>query len=366
MGLVLLGLAPVAPVAAQGWSADLQAARSSFGTPPLTSASTNASLGLRYARGHRALSAILAAPIGDDGLFWGVIHGSERLAVRTGRFEAGVDLSAMGHAQRDRVTELDGSGLQGEALGFGSVSVGSLIAEVRSGGSRYDGRIGDESWSRSLHRSELSLSYPVSIRNSRAFELGSDLRHMRSADEAYTWMGGSVSIGLPRAQAWLSAGSWVDGLDSESSSIGIGGGASFALTHQAVLRVQARHEPFDPLFLGTDRTSWGVGVSYRLGSSSPAPSAGPELRNRNRVTIRIPITETGSPPTIAGDFSGWEPLPMHRRGLSWEIQLDLAPGLYQYAFQTDEGDWFVPEGVEGRRDDGMGGWVARLLVPEGD
>lgn len=348
---------------AQTWSVDLDAARSSFGSPPLTAASTNASLSLRYSSGHRTLGAAVAAPLGSEDLFWGVAHGRERLSLGRGRLEAGVDISAMVHIQRDPVTDLQGSGFHGEAMGFGSVSLGALITEVRSGVSRYRGRIGDERWSRNLQQSTLSLSYPVEMAGRRILRMGADLRHLRGDGEVYTWAGGSADLASGPARVWLSAGSWLDGLGDEISSFGVGGGVSVALGERAVLRIQARHEPFDPLFLGTDRTSWGMGLSYRLGSGERVPRAGPQVRASNRVVIRVPLTETGDPPSIAGDFSQWELLPMHRRGGSWEIQLDLPPGLYHYAFRTREGEWFVPEGVEGRRDDGMGGWVARLIVP---
>ena len=56
------------------------------------------------------------------------------------------------------------------------------------------------------------------------------------------------------------------------------------------------------------------------------------------------------------------PVPMQREGRDWTIRLPLAKGAYHYAFQSARGAWFVPASIPGRRDDGMGGQVAVLLV----
>jgi hypothetical protein len=348
---------------------DLQTARASFGAAPLNSTSTNVALGLRHTRDRRLVSGAFGAPLGSDDLTWGVVAGQDRMALRRGRFEAGLEISGMAHAQRDPSTEQTGAGLRAEALPLVSTSIGSLVAELRGGGSWYQGRIDDERWSRNLLLSDLSLTMPVSQRPGRSLHLGSELRHLRGfeADESYAWLGGSASAGLRRSSAWVAAGRWLDlpGGD-EASGTGIGGGISVALSARMSVSAQLRREAFDPVFLSTDRTSWGVAFSYRLGSPQPPPpSAGAEVRDGSQVTIRVPLSESGSPPSVAGDFSDWQPLPMHRNGSRWEVTLELSPGLYHYAFRTRDGRWFVPEDVPGRRDDGMGGWVATLVVPQG-
>jgi len=38
------------------------------------------------------------------------------------------------------------------------------------------------------------------------------------------------------------------------------------------------------------------------------------------------------------------------------------PGVYHYTFRSATGEWFVPVSTAGRRDDGMGGFVAVLVV----
>ena len=44
------------------------------------------------------------------------------------------------------------------------------------------------------------------------------------------------------------------------------------------------------------------------------------------------------------------------------VTVKLDPGVYNYAFVTPAGEWFVPESVAGRKSDGMGGHVAVLVV----
>ena len=81
------------------------------------------------------------------------------------------------------------------------------------------------------------------------------------------------------------------------------------------------------------------------------------------VTVRLPATDApAGGVSIAGDFNGWQPAEMQREGGEWIIRLALAPGVYHYAFRSVNGDWFVPPSAPGRRDDGMGGHVAVLVV----
>jgi hypothetical protein len=53
---------------------------------------------------------------------------------------------------------------------------------------------------------------------------------------------------------------------------------------------------------------------------------------------------------------------MQRSGNHWVYTVALKPGVYNYAFVDPNGDWFVPEKHPGRKQDGMGGEVAVLVV----
>jgi 1,4-alpha-glucan branching enzyme len=87
------------------------------------------------------------------------------------------------------------------------------------------------------------------------------------------------------------------------------------------------------------------------------------MATAGRVQVRIPVADApASDVFIAGSFNGWQPLPMHREGDSWVVELTLPSGVYDYAFRSADGKWFVPASTAGRRSDGMGGYVARLVV----
>jgi hypothetical protein len=88
----------------------------------------------------------------------------------------------------------------------------------------------------------------------------------------------------------------------------------------------------------------------------------PARTSDGRAAIVLPAREAKGAPAIAGDFTGWKPVPMRREGSHWIWDGALAPGVYHYAFVAPDGTWFVPESVPGRQKDGMGGWTAVLVV----
>jgi hypothetical protein len=100
-----------------------------------------------------------------------------------------------------------------------------------------------------------------------------------------------------------------------------------------------------------------------LGRSRTPPAAPvPADYENGTATIRVPASLFSSPPRVAGDFNGWKPAPMERAGASWSYSVVTAPGVYNYAFVAPDGTWYVPDGVPGRKDDGMGGQVAVLVI----
>jgi hypothetical protein len=128
------------------------------------------------------------------------------------------------------------------------------------------------------------------------------------------------------------------------------------------LWANVRQESPDPLYWNATRRTWSVGLTRSLGRLAPVT---PLIHRPDSggVLIRVPAGEVqGEGLFIAGDFNQWQPAPMHREGDAWVIRLPIAPGVYNYAFRSAKGDWFVPASVAGRRDDGMGGQVAVLVV----
>lgn len=353
-------------VAAQPWVVDLDAGRSSFQELPGMEPSTNAMLGLRRSADDGLLHAAFAAPLSSDDLLWAAVTARETVAFRRGRATVGVDLAGHGHGQRDPVTEVWGWGARGEALPMASISVGPVVGRVRSGGSLYHLDFGGEGWTRSLWTSDLRLSHPLRP----GWTLSAEARHLRNSEEAYTFLGGSASGGGSRVGVQVSAGEWVSVAgtvadpDGDVPTTAWSAGAQVAVSPRATVRASVRREPFEPLSLATSRTSWGVGFSYRLGSGrSGPPSQGPRFRSPERVVLHLPLEASSSPPYVAGDFTGWEPVRMDRHGHQWRVEVPVEPGAHRYAFRRGEDEWFVPEGFPGRRDDGMGGATAVLVVP---
>jgi len=123
-----------------------------------------------------------------------------------------------------------------------------------------------------------------------------------------------------------------------------------------------RQEGRDPLYWNTRRRVWTIGLTQQLGSLPPALA--PVTRTQaGTVVVRMRVSDApAGAVSIAGDFNKWQAAPMQRDGAEWVARLPLASGVYNYAFRSAAGEWFVPASTPGRKDDGMGGHVAVLVV----
>jgi hypothetical protein len=82
------------------------------------------------------------------------------------------------------------------------------------------------------------------------------------------------------------------------------------------------------------------------------------------VVVHLPARDAGSPPPmIAGDFTNWMPEHMERHKDEWRYSVHVSSGVYHFAFRGADGRWFVPASFPNRTEDGMGGWVAVLVIP---
>jgi hypothetical protein len=82
------------------------------------------------------------------------------------------------------------------------------------------------------------------------------------------------------------------------------------------------------------------------------------------VVLHLPARDAGSPPPmIAGDFTNWMPERMERHKQEWRYSIRVSSGVYHFAFRGADGRWFVPDSFPNRTKDGMGGWVAVLVIP---
>jgi hypothetical protein len=194
-----------------------------------------------------------------------------------------------------------------------------------------------------------------------SFALVPVVQRYKAAGEAVsTYAGVSVIAASATGSAWGSIGQW--GGDSTIStpwSVG----SRLRLHPLIALEATARHDAYDPLYLQPAQTSWSLGLSVRLGgrARSVAPPV-PAAYVDGRATIQLPVSVSRTAPSIAGDFNAWKPAPMQRSGHHWTYVVAVKPGVYNYAFVTAGGEWFVPESVAGRKSDGMGGHVAVLVV----
>jgi hypothetical protein len=120
--------------------------------------------------------------------------------------------------------------------------------------------------------------------------------------------------------------------------------------------------PGDLAFLSPLDTSSTVGLSFQTGNKQELASDTSAGRESTRIVLRLSLREGGSLPSIAGDFTNWAPVRMKRYENEWRFPVSLPPGVYHFAFRGKDGKWFVPPSFPNRTNDGMGGWVAVLVV----
>ena len=339
------------------------------GAPAGSAGASSVVLGLGRFASQDRLTASAAIPVGG-GPAWAALAGWKRF--QSGR-HAGVllDLSAHGFAQRQRQAgtgplpgplggsipvqnELFGIGAGAEFMAGGWTQTGAARAEIRAGAALQRSQLGDAISERGLPSADLRVSLgalPVTLLAGMRgwLDAGSTLAH---GDATLQFAQGPLVL-------WGSAGTWLSGgVDGADWSAG----GSVALNPLVELNAGGRGNSFDPLYRSTTATSWWAGMSLRLGAASIARAPVPARYVDGRATIQLDARQVTGVPSIAGDFTNWKPVPMQRQGSHWAWIGTLAPGVYNYAFVDEDGTWFVPESVPGRKDDGMGGHVAVLVV----
>jgi hypothetical protein len=134
-------------------------------------------------------------------------------------------------------------------------------------------------------------------------------------------------------------------------------GLRHCLRRTLVALEAARHDAFDPLYLSRQTPEKVCRCVWGARHFVAPPGGGVD----GRATIRSPYPRRAGG-LARGDFNDWKPAPMQRSGDHWTYVVAIGPGVYNYAFVTTGGEWFVPESVAGRKSDGMGGHVAVLVV----
>lgn len=366
-------LAPLSSVHAQQWNVEAQAGRIRSSLDPAATSAQTLALGLRFTDFDTDLGLSVGVPTSNTEAIWGALGGSRRLLALRGNFVAGVDLAGSAFALHDRANSsredtdilgrrrvIDVPGFSGSAFGGQALPLVGYEGErfqvhARTGLSYFTSRFGDVNRQRSVIVSDLQAT----LLPSASVALMPAVRRYQSGDDVHTYAGLSAVAGTSGASVWGSAGQWI-GMDSVGTALA--GGATWQAHPRAALSFSARRDVFDALYLHPAQTSWGLSVSVRVGGVSALSPPVPATYNSGHATIRLDAAHAKSAPRIAGDFNNWKPQPMQRAGDAWTYTVQLSPGVYNYAFVESEGEWFVPKNHPGRKDDGMGGVVAVMVV----
>ena len=375
--ILIVLLAATAPASAQQWIVNAQAGRMRSTLDPASASSTIA-VGLGYDSPTAGLRFSTGVPTSSVESMWAGASGWKRAALDFRGFLAGMDLAANAFLTRDRsdqpvrdipgpfdppfggVADLSGHAYAAQALPVIGYEARRFQVHARAGVSHYSAQFGEQQADRTVRLADVQLT----IAPSSSFAVIPVMRRFDADGEAVaTYAAISTVAASRRGNVWGSVGQWMDRNDVDMQWAA---GATVRIHPRAALESSVRRDTFDPLYMQPPQTAWNVGLSVQVGGpvrplTPPAPPV-PAQYVDGRATIQLPVAESHSAPSIAGDFNGWKPAPMQRSGDWWAYTIALAPGVYSYAFVSADGTWFVPEGVPGRKEDGMGGHVAVLVV----
>ena len=358
-------------VHAQQWSAEAQTGRIRSSLDPSAATTHSIVAGIRYEDPNTQLKVIGGVPTGSEQPFWGAVSLARRLTLRSGIVRAGLDVGAHGFLAHDRqhdhelpglfgsnadlTPNLSGHAFAANALPLVALELTHIQLQVRAGLSHYESEFGDQHRSRSARVADAQAT----ITPIPEFALVPLLKHARISDSAYTYAGVTALSGGRRAVVWGSVGRW---LDARDDGLTWSAGATARLHTRFALNASVRRDGLDPLYLTPPQTAWNVGIVFHLSRArTPSPPIPARYAN-GRATIRLAASDAKAAPRIAGDFNEWRAQPMTRNAGAWTFDVALKPGVYNFAFVDNEGEWFVPENYPGRKDDGMGGHVAVLVV----
>jgi hypothetical protein len=357
---------------AQEWYVSTEAGRIRSALDP-AAATPSVSLALRYQNMTTGFRVSGGVPTSSDEALWGGIGASRQFALRSRSFVAGVDVLANGFALFDRAAttlpvpgpfdppvapeaERSGHALAGQALPMIAYEGVRVQARARAGLSRYASRIGGQASDRTVRMADVQATWMPTA----SFAMSPMVQQYRAAGEpSRVFLGASVITASSSGSLWATAGSWsVDSVTDLQWSAG----ARLQLHPNVSLESAARHTAFDPQYLQPAQTSWSIGLSVLLGRARVVVPPVPAAYRDGKALIRLPVSASKAAPSIAGDFNSWTPAPMQRDGDHWTYTVAVAPGVYHYSFVSSAGEWYVPKSVAGRKDDGMGGHVAVLVV----
>jgi len=368
---------------AQRWTAGVDAGRIRSSLDPIARQTQSVVANIGYedpATGFRLSTGI---PTSGDSVRWAAMAAARRFSSTRRAFTGGIDLSGsafafqisrtvagspgglldpLGSPASSAVSTTSGHAVGAQAMPLVVYQTSSVDVQARAGMSYYDAPTRPETKNRAVKLGDLQLT----LHPSPTFAVAVVTRHyIPRQEDAATFAGTSAAAAIGRLRVLGNVGTWMGGVPDEEGRAAPtwSMGAELRLTSRASLNATGGHQSFDPLYRTPAQTSWSLGASVLLGRVSKAPMAPvPAQYDNGAATIRVPAALLTSAPKVAGDFNGWKPEAMERVGTSWSYRVLIAPGVYNYAFVAPDGTWYVPDGVPGRKDDGMGGHVAVLVV----
>jgi hypothetical protein len=131
-------------------------------------------------------------------------------------------------------------------------------------------------------------------------------------------------------------------------------------------RASAGRTAPDPLTLVESGTQTGMLIGLRLasfGSGSETAAVHEIVQPGSPAIVRVSVTPpAASSVEVLGDFEEWTPIALTRDEDAWSVELVLEPGTYHFGFLVD-GEWWVPEGLQGTVPDDWGRMNATMVVP---
>lgn len=360
-----------APARAQQWHLDAQAGEIKSALDPSSEAARNAVIGVRFEKTTTMFRVSAGVPTSSAAALWGAVAAGQRFAARRAGFVSGLDVGANAFVLHDRVDRmrevkdvfgrtsvvpapaLSGYAAAGQLMPFVAFEASSVQAQIRAGLSHYTSDFGGAQRNRAVSIAEGT----VTILPTASLAIQPVARFVHAQEADYRFAGVTAIVTNGPLSVWGSAGQWL----RDSAQVGWSAGGTLRVHKKLALTAGARSDVIDPIYLNPAQTSWSVGISYLLAGRSLAAPVPAHYRN-GRATIELASHASAKSVSIAGDFNAWKPAPMERSGKGWVYRGAIAPGVYNYAFVDDGGRWFVPEGHPGRKSDGMGGYVAVLVV----
>lgn len=379
--VLLAAIAFPAMATAQEWRLGVDAGQIRSTLDPIARQSQTLATGIGYEDQAAAFRLSAGIPTPADSMRWATVGVWKRIATTQRAVTAGIDLSGSAFAFRQpqsaapidnvfdpfrsptsaRSTTVTGRAVAAQALPLVAYQFGMAQLQARGGVSYYDASTRDDARNRVASVAELQLA----LQPSPLFVLAPFARRVKpSGEDPMTMAGANWVFASGRVKVSGNFGRWMGSTDQSAADLNSwSAAAELRVIERASVTASARRQAYDPMFGTPPQSSWGVGVSYVL-RQSPTPRTLPiVVQSANGVaTIRLPLSLSSAAPKVAGDFNNWRPALMERDGTNWRYALTARPGVYNYAFVAPDGTWFVPEGVPGRKSDGMGGYVAVVVV----